>query len=139
MVKQYTFGRNAEVRITSRRERREGLLEISFPGTSAAPDNIITWYAEGMRVLGGCEPLAREVPAGWDDAFTGWLDILGAQAETEEAGHDRNALKQRIIDWLCQNTGSDSEDVSRHFDISGGLALELVDELIEEGRISYDE
>lgn len=50
-----------------------------------------------------------------------------------------NSLKQEIYEWICLNPGRDSEDVAEHFNISHLLSANLVGELLDDGKLGYDE
>jgi hypothetical protein len=48
-----------------------------------------------------------------------------------------DGLRERVLVWIWMNPGVDDEDVSKHFGISGLLAGDIVDELMNEGRLVF--
>ena len=44
-------------------------------------------------------------------------------------------LRERVLVWVWMNPGVDAEDVSKHFGITGLLAVTVVEELLNEGRL----
>ena len=48
-------------------------------------------------------------------------------------------MKQEILKWILANEGVDDEDVADHFDIHISEAVEIVEELLAEGLIGFDD
>src|SRR5436190_20980388 len=111
MVK-YTFGRNAEVRETTRLEARLGargdILHLSL-SEPAEPHHqvVIAWtigeparprtQVVGERGSFPCVSFDRSDFDGliFDEGYTGWVGILDFLQEAEQRPVDRGALKQR--------------------------------------------
>lgn len=51
----------------------------------------------------------------------------------------RTSLKAQVFLWVCQNRGVDDEDVAKHFRLSGKLAGDLIDDLLREGLLDFDQ
>ncbi len=49
------------------------------------------------------------------------------------------SLKEKIFAYICKNPGKDAEDVAIYFKIPQVLAIELVEELLNQGKLDFNE
>ena len=66
----------------------------------------------------------------------GWTSV---PEETLRRHLDREDFRARVFLWVTRNPGMDAEAVARHFGLSGLDAVEIVEELLHEGLLDFNE
>ena len=113
------FDRTVEVQASSRLPESSRILQTV---------TVNQWWDDSEHVLKGV--------LSYKGAFQ---SILQQQSDLLLAQVNRQLLKHRVFYWVCLNRGADDEDVATQFDISLSEAADVIDDLLSEGLLQFDD